>query len=109
MTRVRYGRAAHADRLSAQVVVLAHLLVQREREQAAGPLVATATAEEHAVAAEAAQIVGMALGAEGSISRVMGPVFGSCMTYGFVEGEEPAAPGQLPIRELRARYQSSPA
>ncbi len=58
---------------------------------------------------EAAQIVGMALGAEGSISRVMGPVFGSCMTYGFVEGEEPAAPGQLPIRELRARYQSSPA
>lgn len=53
---------------------------------------------------ERAQIVGMALGAEGSISRVMGPVFGSCMTYGFVEGDAPAAPGQLPIRELRERY-----
>ncbi len=54
---------------------------------------------------EGAQIVGMALGAEGSISRVMGPVFGSCLTYGFVEGDAPAAPGQLPIRELRERYE----
>ena len=54
---------------------------------------------------ESAQIVGMALGAEGSISRVMGPVFGSCLTYGFVEGDAPAAPGQLAIRELRERYQ----
>ncbi|MFN7953310.1 MAG: type I 3-dehydroquinate dehydratase [bacterium] len=53
---------------------------------------------------ETAQIVGMALGPEGSISRIMGPVFGSCMTYGFVEGEAPAAPGQLPIRVLRAHY-----
>lgn len=53
---------------------------------------------------ERAQVVGMALGAEGSISRVMGPVFGSCLTYGFVEGDAPAAPGQLPIRELRERY-----
>jgi 3-dehydroquinate dehydratase-1 len=53
---------------------------------------------------ERAQIVGMALGAEGSPSRIMGPVFGSCLTYGFVEGDAPAAPGQLPIRELRAHY-----
>ncbi len=56
---------------------------------------------------ERAQIVGMALGAEGSTSRIMGPVFGSCMTYGFVEGDAPAAPGQLSIRALREAYSTS--
>ena len=41
----------------------------------------------------------IAMGATGKHSRIIAPVYGSVMTYGYVE--TPMAPGQLRIDELK--------
>jgi len=43
-------------------------------------------------------IVTIAMGAHGSISRVMAPLFGSLFSYGFLT--KPVAPGQLSVTKL---------
>lgn len=43
--------------------------------------------------------VAIAMGPLGTISRVVGPLFGSLFTYAFV-GDREVAPGQLPLGEL---------
>lgn len=43
-------------------------------------------------------VITMSMGKYGSISRVAGEYFGSCVTFGA--GEEASAPGQLPYSEL---------
>jgi 3-dehydroquinate dehydratase-1 len=40
----------------------------------------------------------IAMGEPGSISRIAGFAFGSCLTYGFVE--KSVAPGQIPLEDL---------
>ena len=41
------------------------------------------------------------MGSVGRHLRVLAPIYGSALTYGFLEGEESVAPGQLSISELR--------
>ncbi|MCW7074866.1 MAG: type I 3-dehydroquinate dehydratase [Candidatus Methanospirare jalkutatii] len=42
------------------------------------------------------------MGSVGRHLRVLAPIYGSALTYGFLEGEESVAPGQLSISELRS-------
>lgn len=41
----------------------------------------------------------MSMGENGVISRIVGSLYGSCLTYGFFNA--PSAPGQISVRELR--------
>ncbi|HTR58825.1 MAG TPA: type I 3-dehydroquinate dehydratase [Casimicrobiaceae bacterium] len=45
-------------------------------------------------------LISMSMGAYGSVSRMVGGVFGSALT--FAVGKSSSAPGQMPIEELRA-------
>ena len=45
-------------------------------------------------------VAGMAMGALGAVSRLAGGEFGSALT--FAVGQAASAPGQMPVRELRA-------
>jgi 3-dehydroquinate dehydratase I len=45
-------------------------------------------------------LISMSMGAYGSLSRIMGWVYGSAVT--FAVGKSSSAPGQVPIEELRA-------
>ena len=45
-------------------------------------------------------LISMSMGAYGSLSRMMGWVYGSTVT--FAVGKSSSAPGQVPIEELRA-------
>ena len=45
-------------------------------------------------------LISMSMGPYGSISRMVGGVFGSALT--FAVGKSSSAPGQMPIEELRA-------
>jgi 3-dehydroquinate dehydratase I len=45
-------------------------------------------------------LISMSMGAYGSVSRMVGAVFGSALT--FAVGKSSSAPGQIPIEELRA-------
>jgi hypothetical protein len=52
-------------------------------------------------------LVAIAMGHAGTVSRIAFPAAGSLLTYASADGEEPTAPGQLPLRMLRrelARY-----
>jgi 3-dehydroquinate dehydratase-1 len=44
-------------------------------------------------------VIGMSMGAQGSVSRIVGGVFGSALT--FAVGKSSSAPGQIPIEDLR--------
>ena len=42
------------------------------------------------------------MGAVGKHLRVIAPLYGSILTYGFIEGEQEVAPGQFSVQELRS-------
>ncbi len=44
-------------------------------------------------------LVSISLGRVGTISRILAPLFGSCLTYAYVDS--PVAPGQLNVSQLR--------
>lgn len=46
-------------------------------------------------------IVAIGMGPIGRHIRVIAPLYGSALTYGFIEGEEGVAPGQFSVKELR--------
>ena len=45
--------------------------------------------------------IGMGSGPVGRHLRLIAPLYGSVLTYGFIEGEAEAAPGQFSVNELR--------
>lgn len=49
-------------------------------------------------------IIGMAMGEYGQISRILAPVVGSLFTYGCINIDSAAAPGQLTLSELTDIY-----
>jgi 3-dehydroquinate dehydratase-1 len=49
-------------------------------------------------------VIGMSMGGVGSISRILGWVYGSAVT--FAVGKNSSAPGQIPIEELRVLLSS---
>lgn len=49
-------------------------------------------------------LIAIAMGEAGVMTRILGPSFGSFMTYGSVDEDSTTAPGQLTARELRELY-----
>ncbi|MGB2728570.1 MAG: type I 3-dehydroquinate dehydratase [Halobacteriota archaeon] len=56
----------------------------------------------HKVSSEGKLLVTIGMGPVGRHLRVIAPLYGSALTYGFIEGEEEVAPGQLSVKELRS-------
>ena len=46
-------------------------------------------------------LIPISMGAKGKASRILGPLLGAYLTYGFPDGGQPAGPGQMSVRELR--------
>ncbi|MCK4476854.1 MAG: type I 3-dehydroquinate dehydratase [Methanophagales archaeon] len=55
----------------------------------------------HKVSSEGKLLVTIGMGPVGRHLRVIAPLYGSALTYGFMEGEEGVAPGQFSVKELR--------
>lgn len=53
------------------------------------------------VSSEGKLLVTIGMGEIGRHLRVIAPLYGSALTYGFIEGEEGVAPGQFSVNELR--------
>lgn len=50
------------------------------------------------------RMIGIAMGEYGQISRILAPVMGGIATYGSVDDNSPAAPGQLTLSEMTNIY-----
>jgi 3-dehydroquinate dehydratase / shikimate dehydrogenase len=50
------------------------------------------------------KIIGVSMGEEGQLSRILGPVFDCPITYASFEGFQKTAPGQLTVQTLLERY-----
>ncbi len=46
-------------------------------------------------------LTSISMGEAGTISRILNPFLGSCLTYGFL-GDKASTPGQIPVSQLRA-------
>src|SRR5216684_8850435 len=53
---------------------------------------------------EGREMIAIAMGPAGIMTRILGPSRGSFLTYGALDGESATAPGQLSARELREVY-----
>src|SRR6266550_8141861 len=53
---------------------------------------------------EGREMIAIAMGPAGIMTRILGPSRGSFLTYGSVDDESATAPGQLTARELREVY-----
>jgi len=56
----------------------------------------------HELSREGKLVAIIGMGAIGRHLRVIAPLYGSVLTYGFIEGEEEVAPGQFSVKELRS-------
>ena len=54
--------------------------------------------------AENLQVIGIAMGEKGQITRILGPIFGSPIEYCSTNQNEPTAPGQMTAEEMSAIY-----
>jgi 3-dehydroquinate dehydratase-1 len=54
----------------------------------------------HELSREGKRIAVLGMGPVGRHLRVIAPLYGSLLTYGYLEGEEAVAPGQFSVREL---------
>lgn len=54
----------------------------------------------HQLARDGKRIAILGMGPVGRHLRVIAPLYGSVLTYGYIEGEAPVAPGQFSVREL---------
>jgi len=53
---------------------------------------------------ESREMIAIAMGMAGLVTRVLGPCRGAFLTYGALETESATAPGQITARELRTLY-----
>ena len=90
-------RFLEAERLGADVAKVA--VMPRDRTDVLTLLAATAQAEAKA----RIPLISMSMGPLGAVTRMMGGVFGSSLS--FAVGEGSSAPGQMPIADLRAVYE----
>jgi 3-dehydroquinate dehydratase-1 len=90
------GRFLEAERLGADVAKVA--VMPRERMDVLSLLAATAEADAKA----GIPLISMAMGPLGSVTRMIGGVFGSSLS--FAVGEAASAPGQIPIADLHTVY-----
>ncbi|MHC1611049.1 MAG: type I 3-dehydroquinate dehydratase [Candidatus Methanospirareceae archaeon] len=56
----------------------------------------------HEFSREGKLLATIGMGPVGRHLRVIAPLYGSVLTYGFIEGEEEVAPGQFSVKELRS-------
>ena len=89
-------RFLEAERLGADVAKVA--VMPRDRADVLTLLAATAQAE----AKTRIPLISMAMGPLGAVTRMIGGVFGSSLS--FAVGEGSSAPGQMPIADLRAVF-----
>ena len=89
-------RFLEAERLGADVAKVA--VMPRNREDVLALLAATAEADDKA----RIPLISMSMGPLGSVTRMVGGVFGSSLS--FAVGEGSSAPGQIPIADLNAVY-----
>jgi 3-dehydroquinate dehydratase-1 len=89
-------RFLEAERLGADVAKVA--VMPRDRMDVLTLLAATAEAD----AKGGIPLISMAMGPLGSVTRMIGGVFGSSLS--FAVGEAASAPGQIPIADLNAVY-----
>ncbi len=47
-------------------------------------------------------VIPISMGDKGKASRVLGPLLGAYLTYGFPDGGQPAGPGQMSVGELKS-------
>ncbi len=52
-------------------------------------------------------LIGISMGEEGSITRILAPVFGNYLSFAMINPEEQTAPGQFEIKELLDIYHYS--
>ncbi|MCC7326872.1 MAG: type I 3-dehydroquinate dehydratase [Burkholderiales bacterium] len=91
------GRFQEAERLGADVAKVAAM--PRDRSDVLTLLAATASADSKS----GIPLISMSMGPLGSVTRMIGGVFGS--TLSFAVGESSSAPGQMPIADLRTVYE----
>ncbi len=89
-------RFLEAERLGADVAKVAVM----PRDRADVLVLLAATAEAHAKAR--IPLISMSMGPLGSVTRMIGGVFGSSLSFAIGEGS--SAPGQIPIADLNAVY-----
>jgi 3-dehydroquinate dehydratase-1 len=89
-------RFLEAERLGADVAKVA--VMPRDRADVLTLLAATAQAEAKA----RIPLISMSMGPLGAVTRMIGGVFGSSLS--FAVGEGSSAPGQMPIADLKAVY-----
>lgn len=92
--RTLVARYLEAARLGGDVAKVA--VMPRTRLDVLALLQATAEAE----ARSRIPLIGMSMGSLGAVSRLVGGLFGSSLTFAVGQGR--SAPGQLPIADLRA-------
>jgi 3-dehydroquinate dehydratase-1 len=91
------GRFLEAERLGADVGKVA--VMPRTRRDVLNLLLATDEADARAHI----PVISMSMGPLGSVTRMIGGVFGSSLS--FAVGEGSSAPGQIPIADLGAVYE----
>jgi 3-dehydroquinate dehydratase-1 len=89
-------RFLEAERLGADVAKVA--VMPRDRKDVLALIAATAEAD----AKGRIPLISMAMGPLGSVTRMIGGVFGSSLS--FAVGEAASAPGQIPIADLAAVF-----
>jgi 3-dehydroquinate dehydratase-1 len=89
-------RFLEAERLGADVAMVQ--VMPRDRADVLRLLAATAEADEKA----RIPLISMSVGPLGSVSRMVGGLFGSWLS--FAVGESASAPGQIPIGDLVTVY-----
>jgi 3-dehydroquinate dehydratase I len=89
-------RFLEGERLGADVAKVA--VMPRDRDDVLALLAATSRAEAKA----RIPLISMAMGPLGAVTRMVGGVFGSALS--FAVGEGSSAPGQMPIADLQTVY-----
>ena len=89
-------RFAEAEQLGADVAKVA--VMPRDRDDVLALLAATSQAEARAHI----PLISMSMGPLGAVTRMVGGVFGSALS--FAVGEGSSAPGQMPIADLKTVY-----
>jgi 3-dehydroquinate dehydratase-1 len=89
-------RFLEAERLGGDVAKVA--VMPRDRADVLNLLASTAQAEAKA----RIPLISMSMGPLGAVTRMIGGVFGSSLS--FAVGEGSSAPGQMPIADLNAVY-----
>lgn len=90
------GRVLEAERLGADVAMVQ--VMPRDRADVLRLLAASAEADDKA----RIPLISMSVGPLGSVSRMVGGLFGSWLS--FAVGESASAPGQIPIGDLVTVY-----